>query len=146
MSKKVETPLRKLANLPHPRLPAPIGQNFKGLSPNFLLYKNGSNLTQRQLNTISINTQRPHKIHFKVISLLYIDQRNGSLEKIIRFFLFWFFVAAFAKTSLSRSVPLFLVKWKNREIDRENVAKIWPCLIVNVNSFFIKPNCNCILV
>ena len=62
-------PLRKPANLPHPRLPAPTGPNFKGLSPNFLLYKNGSNLTQRQLNTISINTQRPHKIHFKVIGL-----------------------------------------------------------------------------
>ena len=69
MSKKVEMPLRKPANLPHPRLPAPTGPNFKGLSPHFLLYKNGSNLTYRQLNTISINTKRPHKIHFKVISL-----------------------------------------------------------------------------
>ena len=28
--------------------------------------------------------------------------------------------------------PSLSSQWKNREIDRENVAKIWPCLIVTV--------------
>ena len=61
--------LRKLANLPYPRLPAPIGPNFKEHAPPFLKNKIGSNLVYKQLNTIPINTERPHKIHFKVISL-----------------------------------------------------------------------------
>ena len=70
MSKKVEMPLRKPANLPYPRLPAPTGPNFKGLSPLFLQYENGSNLVYKQLNAISIDTERPQIFHFKVIGLL----------------------------------------------------------------------------
>ena len=62
--------LRKPANLPYPRLPAPIGPNFKENSPPFLKYKIGSKLVYKQLNTIPINAERPHKIHFKVIGLL----------------------------------------------------------------------------
>ena len=68
--------LRKPANLPYPRLPAPIGPNFKEHAPPFLKYRIGSNLVYKQLNTIPINTERPHKIHFKVIGL------TGSEEKI----------------------------------------------------------------
>ena len=66
--------LRKPANLPYPRLPAPIGPNFKEHAPPFLKYKIGSNLVYKQLNTIPINTERPHKIHFKVIGLTWMDQ------------------------------------------------------------------------
>ena len=62
--------LRKPANLPYPRLPAPIGPNFKEHAPPFLKYRIGSNLVYKQLNTIPINTERPHKIHFKVIGLI----------------------------------------------------------------------------
>ena len=69
MSKKVEMPLRKPANLPYPRLPAPTGPNFKGLSPLLLQYENGSNLVYKQLNAISIDTERPQIFHFKVIGL-----------------------------------------------------------------------------
>ena len=70
MSKKVEMSLRRPANLPYPRLPAPTGPNFKGLSPLFLQYKNGSNLVYKQLNAISIDTERPQIFHFKVIGLV----------------------------------------------------------------------------
>ena len=63
-------PLRKPANLPYPRLPAPTGPNFKGLFPLFLQYKNDSNMVYKQLNAISIDTERPKNFHFKVIGLL----------------------------------------------------------------------------
>ena len=71
MAKKVETPLRKPANLPHPRLPAPIGPKFEESPPPFLKNKIGSNMVYKQLNVISINNERPHKIHFKVNVLIY---------------------------------------------------------------------------
>ena len=63
-------PIRKPANLPYPRLPAPTGPNFKGLSPLFLQYENGSNLVYKQLNAITIDTERPQIFHFKVIGLI----------------------------------------------------------------------------
>ena len=65
MAKKMEMPLRQPTNIPYPRLPAPTSPKFKGLSPPFLRYENGSNLTERQLNIISINTERPHKFILK---------------------------------------------------------------------------------
>ena len=71
MPKKEEMPLRKLANLPYPRLPAPTGPNFEGMSS---LYENGSNLTW---NT---GTERPYKIHFKVIGLLSIWDTKMFVE------------------------------------------------------------------
>ena len=40
-------------------------------SPLFLPYKIGWNLVYKQLNAIWIDTERPQKIHFKVIGLLY---------------------------------------------------------------------------
>ena len=79
MAKKVETPLRKPANLPYPRLPAPISPNIKEHAPPFFKYKIGSNLVYKQLNAIWIDTERPHKIHFKVIGLICRSQRNGNL-------------------------------------------------------------------
>ena len=69
-------PLRKPANLPYPRLPAPTGPNFKGLSPLFLQYENGSNLGYKQLNAISIDTERPQIFHLKVIGLTYMYVAN----------------------------------------------------------------------
>ena len=70
-------PLRKPANLPYPRLPAPTGPNFKVLSPLFLQYENGSNLVYKQLNAISIDNEKPQIFHFKVIGLI-----PSSLEKM----------------------------------------------------------------
>ena len=78
MSKKVEMPLRKPANLPYPRLPEPTGPNFKGLSPLFLQYENGSNLVYKQLNAISIDTKRPQIFHFKVIGLMPMRQYGSG--------------------------------------------------------------------
>ena len=71
-------PLRKPANLPYPRLPAPTGPKFKGVSPLFLQYENGSNLVYRQLNAISIDTERPQIFHFKVIGL--VGSEGGEIE------------------------------------------------------------------
>ena len=79
MSKKVEKSLRKPANLPYPRLPAPTSPNFKGLSPLFLQYENGSNLVYKQLNAISIDTERPQIFHFKVIGLIYTTRAYVAL-------------------------------------------------------------------
>ena len=45
VTKEVEMPLRKLANLQYPKLPALTDPNFEGLSPPFLSYENDSNLT-----------------------------------------------------------------------------------------------------
>ena len=45
VKKEVEMPLRKLANLQYPKLPALTDPNFEGLSPPFLSYENDSNLT-----------------------------------------------------------------------------------------------------
>ena len=86
MSKKVEMPLRKPANLPYPRLPAPTGPNFKGLSPLFLQYENGSNLVYKQLNAISIDTERPQIFHFKVIGLRALETflPQSSLKAKVR--------------------------------------------------------------
>ena len=43
-----------------------------GTSPPILAYKIGSNFVYKQQNTISIDSERPHKIHFKVIGLIYM--------------------------------------------------------------------------
>ena len=64
-----------------PRKPAhaQTGPNFKGLSPLFLQYENGSNLVYKQLNAISTDTERPQIFHFKVIGLLLSPQDHTIL-------------------------------------------------------------------
>ena len=82
MSKKVEMPLRIPANLPYnPRMPAPTGPKFKGLSPLFLQYENGSNLLYKQLNAISTDTKRPQIFHFKVIGLMVTHLLGNTILK-----------------------------------------------------------------
>ena len=58
------------------------------VSPPFSAYKIGSNLAFKQLNTISMNTERrPHKINFNVIEpallLVKLDKQRNRLIGLV---------------------------------------------------------------
>ena len=65
----------KPANLPHFRLPAPIGQKFNRISKDFLQYKNGSKNFYDLLRPIPTYTEGGQIFKKIVIALMYIVHR-----------------------------------------------------------------------
>ena len=70
--KNLWKPHRKPANLPHFRLPAPIGQKFNRISIDFLQSKNGSKNFYDRLRPIPTYTEGPQIFKKIVIALICI--------------------------------------------------------------------------